>query len=156
MFETGYPYIGMTDRYFNIFTVMIRELMPQMDCEAGSHWGICRIADKCENVDLSQKLEFTIGKYDFSIPLGNIATYVNQSDAYYCQTQIALLSKSEGNAIVLGSAFFTAFVGIFDTENDRIGFAESINTLPGSSLKCNLADCTGAVKPSDNPDDSSN
>jgi len=53
MFETGYPYIGMTDRYFNIFTVMIRELYPQMDCEAGSHWGMCRIADKCENVDLS-------------------------------------------------------------------------------------------------------
>ena len=65
MFETGYPYIGMTDRYFNIFTVMIRELIPQMDCEAGSHWGMCRIADKCENIDLSQKLEFTIGKYDF-------------------------------------------------------------------------------------------
>ena len=54
----------------------------------------------------------------------------------------------------MGSAFFTAFVGIFDTENDRLGFAESINTLPGSSLKCNLADCTGEVKPGDKPENS--
>ena len=90
-----------------------------MDCTSGSHWGICRVADRCENVDLSQKIELTIGKYDFSIPLENIATYVNQSDGYFCQTQMALLTKASDNAVVLGSAFFTAFVGIFDTENDR-------------------------------------
>ena len=63
---------------------------------------------------------------------------------------MALMTKASDNSIVLGSAFFTAFVGIFDTENDRIGFAESINTLPGASLTCNKADCTTAVGP--NPD----
>lgn len=76
MFETGYPYIGMTQRFFDIFSVDIRQSVPNMDCEAGSHWGICRVKDKCENVDLSQKLEFTIGDYDFTLPLQNIATYV--------------------------------------------------------------------------------
>ena len=91
--------------------------------------------------------------YDFTIPLENIAIYVNQSDAYYCQTQIALLASSSDNAIVLGSAFFTAFVGIFDTENERLGFAESINTHPGSSIKCNKQECTGSVQPlPHNPD----
>ena len=91
--------------------------------------------------------------YDFTIPLENIAVYVNQSDAYYCQTQIALLASSSDNAIVLGSAFFTAFVGIFDTENGSIGFAESINTHPGSSIKCNKQECTGSVQPlPNNPD----
>ena len=65
------------------------------------------------------------------------------------------MSKSSDNAIVMGSAFFTAFVGIFDTENDRLGFAESIYTLPGSSIKCNKADCTdtdGTIIPSPEPE----
>ena len=56
----------------------------------------------------------------------------------------------------MGSAFFTAFVGIFDTENDRLGFVESIYTLPGSSIKCNKADCTGIdgeIAPSPEPED---
>ena len=55
----------------------------------------------------------------------------------------------------MGSAFFTAFVGMFDTENDRLGFAESIYTLPGSSIKCNKADCTstdGTIIPSPRPE----
>ena len=41
---------------------------------------------------------------------------------------------------------------VFDTENERIGFAESIHTLPGSSIKCNKQDCTGAVTPIPDPD----
>ena len=53
---------------------------------------------------------------------------------------------------MLGSAFFTAFVGIFDTENDRLGLAESIYTIEGSSMTCNKADCTGAVGPTPIPD----
>ena len=56
----------------------------------------------------------------------------------------------------MGSAFFTAFVGMFDTENDRLGFAESIYTLPGSSIICNKADCTdtdGSIIPSPGPEE---
>lgn len=52
---------------------------------------------------------------------------------------------------MLGAAFFTAFVGMFDTENDRIGFAESTRALPGSSLKCVGKTCKGTGPPS--PDD---
>ena len=67
-------------------------------------------------------LTFTINDFDFNIPLENIAVYVNQTDTFYCQAQIALLSQTH-NVIVLGSAFYTAFVGIFDTQQKRIGFA---------------------------------
>ena len=77
----------------------------------------------------------TINDYDFTIPLDNMAVYVNQSGTFYCQTQIALLSKSE-NSIILGGAFFTSFLGIFDVENDRMGLAESTRALPGSSIVC--------------------
>ena len=68
---------------------------------------------------------------------------------------MALLTKASDNAIVLGSAFFTAFVGIFDTENDRIGFAESINTLPGALLTCSKGDCAAAVGPNSGTDSDS-
>lgn len=59
--------------------------------------------------------------------------------------QIGLLSKVQKDVVVLGSAFFTAFVGIFDTENERIGFAESSRALPGSNIVCNADDCPGIV-----------
>ena len=75
--------------------------------------------------------------YDFTIPLENIVYSTKDS---YCQTQIALLPKTD-NAIILGGAFFTAFTGMFDIENDRIGFAESTNALAGSSIRCTGNSC---------------
>lgn len=51
------------------------------------------------------------------------------------------------NAIVLGGAFYTSFVGIFDSENERIGLAQSAVTLPGSSLKCISTECATNVDP---------
>ena len=56
------------------------------------------------------------------------------------------MSRSH-NAIVLGSAFYTAFVGMFDSENEKVGFAESIRTLPGSSLRCIGKSCEGSSDP---------
>jgi len=111
-----------------------------MNCTKGMHYGVCRVANKtCESLNLSQKLTFTMNDYDFTIPLENIAVYVNQTDkhthtVYFCQTQIALLAQSD-KAVVLGAAFYTAFTGMFDTENDKIGFAESTRALPGSSIQ---------------------
>ena len=87
--------------------------------------------------------------YDFTIPLENIAVYVNQTNTFYCQTQIALITQDQ-NTVVLGGAFYTAFVGIFDVENDKIGFAESTRALPGSSLlctTCSSSDGQGGTRP---------
>ena len=93
MFETGYPYIGMTKVFFDKFATQVKRNVPDMDCTAGSHWGICRVPNtRCEQLNLKQDFKFTMGNNDFTIPLENIAVYVNQSDAYYCQTQIALLA----------------------------------------------------------------
>lgn len=112
-----------------------------MECTKGKHWGICRVKEEtCGSLGLNQMLSFTIEDYEFHIPLDNIAVYVNQTGTYYCQTQIALLSRTH-NAIVLGSAFFTAFTGIFDAENERFGLASSTRTLPGTSLMCIGENC---------------
>ena len=91
-------------------------------------------------------LSFTIGNYQYEVPLNNIAAYVNQTGTFYCQAQIALMSRTH-NAIVLGGAFFTSFVGMFDTENERVGLAQSAVTLPGSSLKCISNECDTNVDP---------
>ena len=94
-----------------------------MECTKGSHWGICRVAERnCENIALKHDLSVTIDNYEFVIPLENIAVYVNQTNTFYCQTQIALAKNSE-NTTILGGAFFTAFFGIFDVDNEKVGLA---------------------------------
>ena len=65
--------------------------------------------------------------------------------------QVALLKNSD-NSFVLGAAFFTAFVGIFDTETGQIGFAESVRGLPGNSMTC-VKNCGGEPHDYDDPDD---
>ena len=90
------------------------------------------------------------------IPLENIAVYVNQTNTFYCQTQIAL-AKNSDNTIILGGAFFTAFLGIFDVENDKVGLANSVRALDGSYISCTGSDCAdlGAVSPSHFPESKS-
>ena len=48
--------------------------------------------------------------------------------------------------MILGGAFFTAFLGIFDVENDRLGLAQSTRALPGSSISC-VGDSCKSVSP---------
>ena len=149
MFETAYPYIGLSnDTYEKVATILERDI-EGMECIKGSHWGICRVKEQmCDQVNFEIDLTVIIQDYEFTIPLDNMATYVNMSGTFYCQTQIALLPKTE-NSVILGGAFFTSFLGIFDVENERIGLAESSRALPGSSIKCTGATCrpVHAVKP---------
>lgn len=79
---------------------------------------------------------------EFTVPLRNMAvhTYMKQEKTTYCSTQISLLRDSQ-NTIVLGGAFYAQFVGVFDAENELIGFAESVRALPGSTMKCFGLDC---------------
>jgi len=91
---------------------------------------------KCDDLGIDQILKFTIKDHEFTIPLANIAVDVTQNDVDICQLQIALLAKASADVIVLGSAWFTAYVGMFDAENERIGFAHSVRALEGSSIVC--------------------
>ena len=146
IFEAGYPYIGFSPDYFDKVSNVISRSVRNMRCSSGEHWGMCSVANRsCDRLDLSDILTFTINKHEFTIPLENIATNVKQNGTEYCIMQIGLLSKVQKDAVVMGSAFFTAFVGIFDTQNGRIGFAESTRALPGNSIVCNADDCPGVV-----------
>ena len=90
---------------------------------------------ECSEIRFDTDIELVIGDYAFSIPLDNMATYVNRSGDFYCQTQIALLAKSKAT-VQLGGAFFTSFLGIFDVENNRIGLSENSRALEGSFMSC--------------------
>lgn len=153
MFETGYPYIGLTEMYFDkISQYLIQSVSREMECRKGEHWGMCRIANRrCEDLSLNYNITIAMNDHEFTIPLQNIATYVNHTNSNYCQMQIALVAKST-NSIILGGAFFTAFVGIFDVDNAKIGFAESARALPGNSIVCvgeSCANYEGTVEPSE-------
>jgi len=150
VFETGYPYIGFSSRFYDQIAELLKQRVgEEMECTKGQHWGICRVANRtCDTLSLNYNLTFTINDVEFTIPLENMVAYVNQTrDTMYCQMQIAALPNSE-NDVILGGAFFTAFVGIFDVENDRIGFAQSTRALPGSSM-CPWPGCDAVteVKP---------
>lgn len=49
---------------------------------------------------------------------------------------MALLGQSNANDFVLGDAFFTSFLGVFDVKNDRLGLAVSSRAPPGGEIKC--------------------
>jgi len=53
MFETGYPYIGMSERFYDKFAAQISRNIPGIECPKGKHWGLCRVANtECDKLDL--------------------------------------------------------------------------------------------------------
>ena len=140
-FEIGYPYIGLSERYYDRLASYLMEGNMNVNCTKGEHWGLCRVPDtKCTELPLNQLIEVTIENHKFTIPLQNIASYVNVSDHYFCHINVAMLNPSDENAVILGSAFFTSFVGIFDVDGDRLGLAASARALSGNSITC-VSDC---------------
>ena len=79
MFETGYPYIGLSPDYYDKVAKILKKKVYSMECMKGSKWGICRVKDQyCERLPIQTELVFTIDEYSFKIPLENIAVYVKQ------------------------------------------------------------------------------
>ena len=72
-------------------------------------------SDVCDDIYSSFDLTFVIDEVEFKIPLQNIAVHINHTaeGTTYCQSQIAYHAGDE-NVIILGGAFYTAFLGIFD------------------------------------------
>ena len=78
MFEIGYPYIGLAPDYYDKVAAILMRKVYSMECTKGSKWGICRVKDQyCESIPIQSELKFTIGDYEFTLPLENIAVYVN-------------------------------------------------------------------------------
>ena len=46
MFETGYPYIGLSEKYYDMVADILQRDIPEMVCEKGNHWGICRVEEQ--------------------------------------------------------------------------------------------------------------
>ena len=96
VFETGYPYIGLSEEYYDQVAEILADQIPEIECTKGQHWGMCRVPEKqCSDIAFNTGIQIVIGEYEFLIPLANMATHVNQTGTFYCQTQIALLAKSK-------------------------------------------------------------
>jgi len=81
MFDTGYPYIGLSNETYDKVASILERDVNGMECTTGPHWGVCRVKDKtCDQVNLDYEIKMTMHGYEFSIPLKNIAVYVNQTE----------------------------------------------------------------------------
>ena len=61
MFETGYPYIGLSEEYFDKMSEILQMQNYAMNCEKGEHWGLCRAkANDCERLNLDYNLTIVI------------------------------------------------------------------------------------------------
>ena len=45
IFETGYPYIGLSPQYYDKVADILERKYHNMNCTKGHHWGICRVKD---------------------------------------------------------------------------------------------------------------
>jgi len=53
-FETGYPYIGMSERFYDRFAQAVTRNVRGMECAKGKHWGLCRVANQtCDSLNLN-------------------------------------------------------------------------------------------------------
>ena len=81
MFETGYPYIGLSNDTYDKVAEILRTDIPGMNCTKGMHWGLCRVKGKqCDQLDLNMEIVVTMNEVEFKIPLRNIAVYVNHTE----------------------------------------------------------------------------
>ena len=50
-FETGYPYIGLSEKHYDAVADILKRSYDGMECAKGAHWGLCRVANQtCEEV----------------------------------------------------------------------------------------------------------
>ena len=74
MVETGYPYIGFSESYFDKITKILENENSRIECQKGEHYGLCMAkVDDCDILRLDYNLTIVINEVDFIIPLKNMA-----------------------------------------------------------------------------------
>ena len=88
MFETGYPYIGLSEKYFDKVKSQLESEIDFLNCQKGDHWGLCYVkTEVCDDVYSAFNLTLTINDVEFLIPLQNIAVHINHTgERVYCQS----------------------------------------------------------------------
>ena len=66
VFETGYPYIGLSEKYFDKVKTQLESEIDFLNCRKGDHWGLCYVkTEVCDNVYSAFNLTFTINAVEF-------------------------------------------------------------------------------------------
>ena len=85
-------------------------------------------------LDLSANFTFTLGDYNFSIPLENLASNTTYNSRVDCDLYLTQLSDATENMIRLGDPFFSSFLPVFNVDKDMLGLALSARSYPGSAM----------------------
>ena len=80
-------------------------------------------------------LNITISNMTYSIPLRNFLADTQYYESRHdCDLFIAQLYYKFENAIRLGDPFLSAFLPVFDVDNDMLGLAVAARALPGTAM----------------------
>lgn len=88
----------------------------------------------CNLLDLSANFTFTLGDYNFTIPLENIASNTTYNGRVDCDLYLTQLKNTTENMIRLGDPFFSSFLPVFNVDKDMLGLALSARSYPGSAM----------------------
>ena len=138
--QVGYPYIGIPTYTWNETVKMMNETLnldreSYFRCNSGN-WGAGRqycywYGTECSQINTNDlSLNITMGNLTYSIPLRNLLADTMEGTRHDCDMYISQVYYKYDNMIRLGDPFFSAFLPVFDVDNDMIGLAQSARALP--------------------------
>ena len=157
-FQTAYPYIGvpkttwtqvkeLVDTTYNPDYTSLFTCGGEGNLNTYCYWR----KTTCDELDLTANFTFTLGEYNFTIPLSNLASTTVYDSRNDCDLYLSLqVNNQTDNFIRLGDPFFASFMAVFDVENDNIGLALSARSYDGSA-KVEWTDSPDPVDPEDPP-----
>jgi saccharopepsin len=92
----------------------------------------CNVADRLSN------LVFKFGSYQFSLPAN---AYILRIDGQCVSSFIGADIVDNPKLWIIGDSFLRYYYSIYDIENERVGFAQSINTFINSTAKSAYSVC---------------
>ena len=102
---------------------------------------------QCSDLDLSNYwLNVTISDYKFSIPFSNLVQQVTPSGTTRIDCDLFIVqnynnaSDDDPNVLEIGDPFFSAFLPVFDVENELLGLALASRAVEGSSIELVVTD----------------
>jgi len=90
----------------------------------------------CTNLDLSNfAFSVTLDNTKFTIPFQNLVMQSTISNLPYCNLFIVQNYNNDQNVLELGDPFFSAFLPVFDVDNEMMGLAIASRGIEGSTIE---------------------
>ena len=128
-FQTGYPYIGLSEASWNILVELvgttwnpnIQNNFRKSNNEHNQY--VYWVNTDCADVNMPGDFVITLGGQNYTIAMENLLSDTQWNSRHDCDLFFVQLDEPNLNSIRLGDPFFSAFLPVFDIEQDQIGLA---------------------------------